>query len=109
MIDVEKDQTATTYPNDTSPEQIEALIEGAASLQKQILRRYTQSVLEEMRYHLWIAQEKCKMFEKDQQAVARAAAEDMRERLIAKFDGEHREWWTPEIVETIRALPLEEK
>lgn len=51
------------YPNDTPPEQIESLIDGAASLQRQILRRYTQSVLEEMRYHLWIAQEKCKMHE----------------------------------------------
>lgn len=51
------------YPNDVPPEQIETLIDGAASLQRQILRRYTQSVLEEMRYHLWVVQEKCKMHE----------------------------------------------
>lgn len=51
------------YPNDIPSEEIESLIEGAAELQKQILRRYTQSVLEQMRYELWIAVEKCKMFE----------------------------------------------
>lgn len=54
-----------TYPNDTPPEQIEALIDGAATLQRQILRRYTQSVLEEMRYHLWVVQEKCKLVEQE--------------------------------------------
>lgn len=67
------------YPNDTPPEQIEALIEGCADLQKQILRRFAQSVLEEMRYHLWVAQEKCKVFEQTT-AEQRAHAEAQTKR-----------------------------
>jgi hypothetical protein len=52
-----------TYPNDIPPEQIEGLISGVTSLQSQVLRRFAQSVLEEMRYHFYISQEKCKEYE----------------------------------------------
>ena len=49
----------------TPPEQIDALIENVADLQKQVLRRFAQSILEEMHFHLMIAREKCQMFEED--------------------------------------------
>lgn len=68
------------YPNNINPQQIEALIEGAADLQKQILRRYTQSVLEEMGYHLFIAQEKCKMWEQTNLEL-RAEIDELRKRI----------------------------
>lgn len=57
--------TLPTYPNEIPPEQVENLISSASSLQMQVMRRFARSVLEEMRYHLWIAQEKCKIFEKN--------------------------------------------
>ena len=50
-----------TYPNDVPPEQIEDLISSTTSLQNQVLRKFARAILEEMRYHLWIAQEKCKL------------------------------------------------
>lgn len=57
--------TRPNYPNDIPPEQIEDLISTTTSLQRQVLRKFAQAVLEEMRYHTWVAQEKCKIFEKD--------------------------------------------
>lgn len=82
MTDPMAPTSRPTYPFDTPPEQIESLIDGAATLQRQILRRYTQSVLEEMRYHLWVAQEKCKLFEQesaDQRARAEKAEACLKE------------------------------
>ena len=59
--------TRPNYPNDIPPEQIEDLISTTTSLQRQVLRKFAQAVLEEMRYHLWVAQEKCKM---DEETIA---------------------------------------
>lgn len=64
--------TRPNYPNDIPPEQIEDLIASTTSLQNQVLRKFARAVLEEMRYHLWVAQEKCKIFEKDASRYAAA-------------------------------------
>lgn len=53
-----------SYPaSDVTAQQVESLIKTTADLQTQILRKFAKSVLEEMRYHLYVAQEKCKMGE----------------------------------------------
>lgn len=70
----------TNYPYSVPPEKIEALIEDSADLQKQILRRYTQAVLEEMGYHLFIAQEKCKMWE-EANLQLRTEIDELRNRI----------------------------
>lgn len=58
------DRAPEKYPvNDVTAEQVESLIASTANLQMQILRKFAKSVLEEMRYHLWVAQEKCRMHE----------------------------------------------
>lgn len=53
-----------SYPaSDVTAQQVECLIKSTAELQTQILRKFAKSALEEMRYHLWVAQAKCKMYE----------------------------------------------
>ena len=73
----------TAYPNDVSPQQIEDLIASAADLQRQVLRRYTQSVLEEMRYHLWVAQ--AKTAEAELQRDEAIAAKERAEAAVADW------------------------
>lgn len=46
------------YPGTVTSEQVESLLESAADLQKQIMRKYTRAILEETQYHLWIANAK---------------------------------------------------
>lgn len=72
------DHRPNTYPcSDVTAEQVESLIASTANLQTQILRKFAKAALEEMRYHLWIAQEKCKMLE---QECAKLRAELNKER-----------------------------
>lgn len=72
--------TRPNYPNDIPPEQIEDLISTTTSLQRQVLRKFAQAVLEEMRYHLWVAQEKCKM---DEETIATLSSSIEIERSAA--------------------------
>lgn len=69
-----------TYPNDVPPEQIEDLISSTTSLQNQVLRKFARAILEEMRYHLWVAQEKCKM---DEETIATLSSSIEIERSAA--------------------------
>ena len=70
-----------SYPaSDVTAQQVECLIKSTAELQTQILRKFAKSVLEEMRYHLWVAQEKCKM---DEETIATLSSSIEIERSAA--------------------------
>ena len=69
-----------SYPaSDVTAQQVECLIKSTAELQIQILK-FVKSVLEEMCYHLWVAQEKCKM---DEETIATLSSSIEIERSAA--------------------------
>ena len=81
-----------SYPaSDVTAQQVESLIKTTADLQTQILRKFAKSVLEEMRYHLYVAQEKCKMGEETIATLSatieieRAAAVNQETTLLQEF------------------------
>lgn len=74
-----------SYPaSDVTAQQVESLIKTTADLQTQILRKFAKSVLEEMRYHLYVAQEKCKMGE-ETIATLSATIEIERAAMLARL------------------------
>ena len=71
-----------SYPaSDITAQQIESLISDTSELQKQVLRKFAKAILEEMRYHLWIAQEKCRMHERTIKDMEGVLAETKRKEL----------------------------
>lgn len=81
-----------SYPaSDVKAQQVESLIKTTADLQTQILRKFAKSVLEEMRYLHYVAQEKCKMGEETIATllstieIERAAAVNQEMTLLQEF------------------------
>lgn len=68
MADAEKKEMNA---NDLQREQVERLIETTADLQKQVLRKFANSVIEEMRYHFRVAMQKNELL-KEENAVLTA-------------------------------------
>lgn len=68
MADAEKKEMNA---NDLQREQVERLIETTADLQKQVLRKFANSAIEEMRHHFRVAMQKNELL-KDENADLKA-------------------------------------
>lgn len=76
MADAEKKEMNA---NDLQREQVERLIETTADLQKQVLRKFANSVIEEMRYHFRVAMQKNELLKEENAELAAKLAEAQSE------------------------------